>query len=82
MITYFVVQSFSVAKRGAVIPDIPMQLQSKEQAVRTAERLSLSKRAVVAFSRTGDPKTGEYEPAEVLSVFGDVPEEVEEALVA
>jgi hypothetical protein len=29
----------------------------------------------IAFSRAGDPKTGEFEPAEVLKRFGDVPAE-------
>jgi hypothetical protein len=29
-------------------------------------------RAVVAFSRTGDPATGEFSDAEILSQTGDV----------
>lgn len=82
MITYFVVQSFSVGKKGVVIPDLPAQAPSKDQAMKTAERLSHTKKAVIAFSRTGDSQTGDYEPAVVLCVFGEVPEEAEEALAA
>lgn len=82
MITYFVVQSFSAQKKGAITADPPMQAATEEQAKRTAERLSLHKPAVFAFSRTGDPSTGEYEPAEILCSYGELPDGVEEALAA
>lgn len=82
MITYFVVQSFSVQKKGAITADPPMQAASAVQAQRTAERLSLHKPAVFAFSRSGDPATGEYEPATILCSFGDLPDGVEDALAA
>ncbi|WP_439618340.1 hypothetical protein [Shinella sp.] len=82
MITYFVVQSFSIQKKGAITADPPFQTASAAQAVRTAERLSEHKTAVFAFSRTGDPATGDYDPAEILCSFGELPEGVEYALAA
>lgn len=82
MITYFVVQSFSVQKKGAITADPPFQVASAEQAKRTAERLSMHKPAVFAFSREGDPSTGDYEPATILCKFGELPEGVDEALAA
>jgi hypothetical protein len=30
----------------------------------------------VAFSRTGDPATGDFNDAEVISKFGDVPDDL------
>jgi len=82
MITYFVVQSFSVQRKGAVTADPPVQVASAEQAMRTAERLSSRKPAVLAFSREGDPATGEYQPATILCTFGDLPEGAEDMLAA
>lgn len=82
MITYFVVQSFSRGKKGVVIADTPIQASSEDHALRMAERLASTKQAVVAFSRTGDPKAGEYEPAVILATHGHVPEEIEEEFAA
>lgn len=82
MLTYFVVQSFSFGKKGIIIADLPVQVSSQEHALRMAERLALQKPAVVAFSRTGDPKAGEWDPAVILSMHGNVPEEVEEEFAA
>lgn len=82
MITYFVVQPFKTGKRGALIADTPVQATSIDHATRMAERMASSKAGVVAFSRAGDPATGEYEDAQILAVFGSVPSEVEESLQA
>lgn len=82
MVTYFVVQPFQLGKRGALLADIPMQATSKEHAARMAERMSRSKAGVVAFSRSGDPMTGEYEDAQLIAVYGSVPSEVQETVQA
>jgi hypothetical protein len=82
MITYFVVQSFIVGRKGSVAADPPLQVPTLAQAARTAERLSFCKSAVIAFSRTGDPATGEYEPAMIICRFGDIPEDIADALAA
>ena len=70
-ITYFVVQSFEVSRRGHAIPMALVQAQSPAQAVRMAERLA-SKGGAIAFSRTGDPETGDFDDAVILGQFGEV----------
>lgn len=78
MSAYFVVQSFSRGKKGGVIPDIPVQATNTGHARRMAEQLSLQKAAVIAFMREGDPKTGEFEDAKLITALGDVPDEIYE----
>lgn len=82
MITYFVVQSFSQGRKGTITADLPMQLPSGDQAKRRALRLSESKLGVVAFSRSGDPSTGDYEDAVVLARYGIIPEEEQQLALA
>ena len=41
-------------------------------AERDARELALRHAGAVAFSRTGDPSTGEFEDAVILAQFGDV----------
>lgn len=78
-ITYYVVQSFSKAKRGVEV-DPPQEMRSEMQARRTAERLSGGKIGVIAFSRTGNPSTGEWEPAVILVQYGNISDELIEYL--
>lgn len=77
MITYFVVQSFTRGKRGALLADSAVQANDQGHAFRMLERLAKSKAGVVAFSRSGDPSTGEYTDAVVLAQYGDLPDEPE-----
>jgi hypothetical protein len=58
--TYFV-QAFNAGKRGDLKADAPIACKSATGALRTAERLALSKFGVVAFSSTGDPEMGDYD---------------------
>lgn len=82
MITYFVVQSFTLGSRGALLADNPVQATGPEHALRLAERLASTKVGVVAFSRSGDLSTGEFEDATVLFMSGDLPTDVQEELAA
>jgi hypothetical protein len=50
-------------------------MASAETARRRAERLALTKAGVIAFSRTGDPATGDFEDAEILFAHGQLPQE-------
>ena len=59
-IAYFV-QAFDAGKAGQLKPDFPIACKSAGGALRTAERLALSKFAVVAYSSTGDPEMGDYD---------------------
>ncbi|TXN24001.1 hypothetical protein [Methylobacterium sp. WL9] len=70
--TYFVIQSFS-RERGGLRMDSPVQAQSEASALRQAERLSERKPGVIAFSRTGNPTTGEFDEPVVIASYGRVP---------
>lgn len=82
MLTYFVVQSFERGKKGALVPDQPVEAQGHEHAMRVAERLSLLKAGVVAFSRKGDPATGDYEDAVIIASYGSLAEGEESLAMA
>jgi len=73
MCTYFVVQAYSRTRLGALAADAPIQAESGDHALRLASRLAVARAGVVAFSRRGDPATGDYEDAEILGYFGEVP---------
>ncbi len=76
MSAMFVVQSFRSGKHGALMPDSPVQAQNRNHAHRMAERLSKQKALVVAFMREGDPVTGEFDDAKLITALGDIPDEV------
>jgi hypothetical protein len=59
--TSYFVQSFNAGKGGNLKPDAPIACKSATGAVRTAERLALSKLGVVAFSSSSDPELGDYD---------------------
>ncbi|WP_182422007.1 hypothetical protein [Aureimonas sp. ME7] len=80
MQTYFVVQTYSVNRKRKIEADQPRQVQSEAEALRLGERLSETKFGVIAFSRTGDAKTGDWEDAKILFQFGDFAEEDAEAI--
>lgn len=73
--TSFFVQSFIAGSSGNLKADTPIACKSATGAVRTAERLALSKLGVVAFSSTGDPEMGDFddEPT-VIFRAGQFPE--------
>lgn len=79
MVTYYVVQSFQRSAKKRLIADTPQQLASADQAMRTAKRLSASKAYVVAFSRTGDQTTGDFDDAVILVSYGEAPAELSDA---
>ncbi len=82
MVTYFVVQSFSQGRRGAVVADMPIQVASADQATRKARKLAETHVAAVAFSRSGDPLTGEYDDAVLLGEYGSLPDECQQMALA
>jgi hypothetical protein len=62
----YVVQAFNAGKGGNLKPDPLIVCKSASGALRTAERLALSKLAVVAFSSTGDPEMGDYDDEPII----------------
>lgn len=76
MVTYFVVLGFQVGKGGVLVADEPREIHGgQERCVSAAKRLSESRAGVIAFSRTGDPKLGDWDDAVVLWQDGIVPED-------
>lgn len=76
MVTYFVVQAYQAGKNGYLVPDQPREVPSERQAEMAARLLAASRPAVLAFSRSGDPTTGEWEDAQIIYQAGDLPDEL------
>lgn len=57
----YVVQSFNAGKGDTLKADGPIACKSAAGALRTAERLAITKQGVVAFSSAGDAETGDYD---------------------
>jgi len=78
-VTYFVVQPYKVAttKKGKarLVAGEARELKSAGDAIRAAQRCAEGGGAGVAFSRRGDPTTGDFEDAVILGTFGPVPDE-------
>lgn len=73
MLTYFVVQGYEKTAKGALAAATPIQVQDEQHAMRLAEKLSKTNAGVIAFSRSGDPASGEYEDATILFSCGMLP---------
>ena len=76
-ITYFVALPFDVAD-GSVVVGEPIECPSPAAAIERALGLwkIFGHTGAVAFSRTGDPATGDFHDATVLRKFGDVPDDL------
>ena len=72
--TSYFVQAFNAGRGGRLKADAPIACKTETAALRTANRLSLSKAGVIAFSSTGDPEVGDYhdEPT-VIFRKGELP---------
>jgi len=72
--TSYFVQAFNAGRGGSLKADAPIACKTASGALRTAERLALSKLGVVAFSSTGAPEMCDYddEPA-VIFRKGEIP---------
>lgn len=71
-ITYYVALPFMRTDDGDMIAGIPRECPSASNAIHVARRLATDGVGAVAFSRSGDPATGEFEEAVVLQTFGEV----------
>jgi hypothetical protein len=76
-VTYFVALPFVAADDG-VAPGEPVECLSPNAAVMRADALSHKEGHIgaVAFSRTGDPATGDFGDATIIRKFGDVPDDL------
>jgi len=76
MVTYYVVQAFKEGKNQMLVADDPLEARSERHALSMADRLAGLRAGVIAFSRSGDPTTGDYEDAVILAQIGRIPEEL------
>lgn len=74
METYFVTLPFVRNAAGELVAGQPLKQPTAGAAESEARRMAKTTSAgALAFSRTGDPATGQYEDAVVLRAFGEVP---------
>lgn len=76
-VTYYVALPF-IAGDDGLAPGEPTECFNPTAAMMRAEALSRKEGHVgaVAFSRTGDPATGDFSDAKVIRKFGDVPDDL------
>jgi hypothetical protein len=76
-VTYYVALPFLASDDGIVAGE-PTECFNPVAVVVRAEALSRKEGHVgaVAFSRTGDPATGDFSDARVIRKFGDVPDDL------
>jgi hypothetical protein len=72
--TYYVTLPFLRDEDGALVAGEPREARSAEQAARYANLLATSTDncGAIAFSRSGDPATGDFDDAVVLKSVGEV----------
>ncbi|MGH6682268.1 MAG: hypothetical protein ACREDL_25795 [Bradyrhizobium sp.] len=77
-ITYYVAMPFVQDHSGSLVAGTAEECQNAAAALRRAELLARQPGhlGAVAFSRSGDPMTGEFGDARLLRSFGDVPEDL------
>ena len=80
--TQFLVQCVSRDRKGRPRVDDPMSARNAPHALRLGEKLAPEKVGVVVFSRTGNPKTGDFDDAVVLARHGTMPFDAEELAAA
>jgi hypothetical protein len=71
-VTYHVVVYFDRDEAGDLKAGEARETPNAIAAERAARHLAQRHAGAVAFSRMGDPATGEFEDASVLAQFGDV----------
>jgi hypothetical protein len=76
-VTYYVALPF-VASDDGIAPGEAVECFSPSAAVMRAEALSRKEGyfGAVAFSRSGDPATGDFSDAKVIRKFGNVPDDL------
>jgi hypothetical protein len=71
-VTYYVVVPFDRNEAGDLTAGEAKEMPSAASAERQARLAALAHAGAVAFSRAGEPATGEFENAVVLAQSGDV----------
>ena len=72
-VTYYVALPFGRNEEGDLVPGEAQDRQSASAAESLARKMAETSAGAVAFSRTGEPASGEFEDAVVIRSFGEVP---------
>lgn len=72
-VTYYVSLPFVRNEDGDLVAGEAQDRQTARAAEIAARRMAETMAGAVAFSRTGDPATGDFDDAIVICSFGDVP---------
>lgn len=77
-VTYYVALPFAMGDDGPE-PREAVECMSPNAAIMRADVLSRKEGNIgaIAFSRTGDPSSGEFTDARVLRAFGEVPNDLD-----
>ena len=77
-VTYYVAMPFLQDDSGSPMAGAAEECQTSAAALRRAEIMSHGAGHIgaVAFSRSGDPMTGEFGDAKLLRSFGNVPKDL------
>lgn len=73
-VTYYVALPFILSDDGELVAGEAQERQTSSAAVRAAQALANTSAGAVAFSRSGDPATGDFSDAEIIRTFGTVPD--------
>lgn len=76
-ITYYVALPIVRTEDGDLLPGEGVEALNAWQAQSRARGLSLHHPGAIAFSRTGDPASGDFEPAVVIGRYGELPGDLE-----
>ena len=71
-ITYYVVVPFGRGEDGDLVPMEPLEAQNSDSARRKAQAAAAQNAGAIAFSRTGDPDSGDFGEAAILASYGEV----------
>ena len=76
-VTYFVVQPFENTDRGLVVAQA-REVHGGPDAARALARRLAGRGGAIAFSRTGDLQLGTFDDAEIIAIYGEVPDDAAE----
>ncbi len=71
-VTYYVVVPFDRNEEGELTASPALAATSALAAERGARSVAIEHSGAVAFSRTGNPSSGEFQDAVILARFGEV----------
>lgn len=80
-VTYYAVQPFTTSRKGGLEAGVAVPAQTRDHAERIARRAG-ELGGAIAFSRTGNPQLGDWQDAQIIGVFGTIPEDAIEMMTA